>query len=97
MGTILIGIAGGSGSGKTTLANNLVNYFGEDEVNVLLRVLFGPRRASVAVADVDDVEPVGHLAGTDDAAVLGDDVAVEEDAHVAADADGGNQCLHRRG
>lgn len=35
MGTILIGIAGGSGSGKTTLANNLVNYFGENEVSIL--------------------------------------------------------------
>ena len=35
MGTILIGIAGGSGSGKTTLANNLVNYFGRDEVSIL--------------------------------------------------------------
>ena len=35
MDTILIGIAGGSGSGKTTLANNLVNYFGENEVSIL--------------------------------------------------------------
>ena len=35
MGTILIGIAGGSGSGKTTMANNLVNYFGENEVSIL--------------------------------------------------------------
>ena len=35
MGTILIGIAGGSGSGKTTLANNLVNYFGENQVSIL--------------------------------------------------------------
>lgn len=35
MNTILIGIAGGSGSGKTTLANNLVNYFGENEVSIL--------------------------------------------------------------
>lgn len=35
MGTILIGIAGGSGSSKTTLANNLVNYFGENEVSIL--------------------------------------------------------------
>ena len=35
MDTILIGIAGGTGSGKTTLANNLVNYFGRDEVSIL--------------------------------------------------------------
>ena len=35
MESILIGIAGGSGSGKTTLANNLVNYFGENEVSIL--------------------------------------------------------------
>ena len=35
MDTILIGIAGGTGSGKTTLANNMVNYFGRDEVSIL--------------------------------------------------------------
>ena len=35
MDTILIGIAGGTGSGKTPLANNLVNYFGRDEVSIL--------------------------------------------------------------
>ena len=35
MKNIIIGITGGSGSGKTYLSNNLINTFGDDNINLI--------------------------------------------------------------
>lgn len=76
------------------LLSGLVRDGGEDTVNLLLGVLLGPRRFSVLVTYVDDVELVGKvLAHVFDSTVVVDDVAVDEDSGRFGDGTGRDKSL----
>ena len=76
------------------LLSGLVRDGGEDTVNLLLGVLLGPRRFSVLVTDVDDVELVGKvLAHVFNSTVVVDDVTIDKDAGRFGDGTGRDKSL----